>query len=550
MFKLLAIVLPLLALIGCARAPRCDRLLVGGIVHDGESARPLAIAVTNGRIAALVPAEEVGSRIPNAAEVVDLAGAHVYPGFTDAHGHLVGFGAALEEVDLTGTTSFSDVIERVRHTAAATPKGSWVRGRGWDQNLWPERTFPDHAALSAAVPDHPVLLGRIDGHAVLVNARAMAIAGVGTATPDPPGGRIVRSALGSPTGVLVDSAAKLVNAFVPADTDGDLERRVLAAGTALARLGITEIHNAGTSRQLLAVLRRLQAQRRLPLRVVVLLDGSDDALLAGELPHGVQVSPDGMLAVRGVKLFADGALGSRGAWLSAPYADDPANSGLRVERDARLREVIARTARARLAPCVHAIGDAAVHAVLDIFAAERQALAGLRPRIEHAQVVTPADVERFAELGVIASAQPVHCLSDMSWAPDRLGPDREAWAYRWRSLRNAGVVLAFGTDVPYDRPDPRLGLWAAVTRRPLEASGVPWQPQETLSFAAALTGATTAAAWAAGEELWRGRIAVSFAADFTVFDRDLGTGEAAILQARTVRTVVGGRDMFSEGLER
>ncbi|HQT94149.1 MAG TPA: amidohydrolase [Thermoanaerobaculaceae bacterium] len=534
----------------CGRAPRCDRLLTGGVVHLPGGTQRLEIAIADGRIVALVPPADAAPWRRAAAEVVDLHGAHVFPGWTESHGHLVGYGAALEEVDLDGAASLDEVVARVRQAAAKLPPGVWVLGRGWDQNLWPDKRFPINRSLSAAVADHPVLLGRVDGHAALANAAALTAAGITRATADPPGGRIVRDAAGEPTGVLLDAAAGLLDRVVPAPTAADLERRVRLACRHLAAFGITQIDDAGTAAPELAVLRAMHAAGTLPLRVYVMLDTHDDGFLDGELAAGPRVSRDGMLAVRAVKLFADGALGSRGALLSAPYSDDPSTRGIEVTSEARLADVVRRAARAGFQPCIHAIGDAAVTRVLDIYERELGARGDvLRPRVEHAQIVRPEDVPRFAQEGAIASVQPAHCIADMPWAPARLGPTRIAWAYRWRSLLAAGARLCLGSDVPVASPDPRLGMWAAVTRRTPE--GTPpggWNPAECLSPAEALTGYTSWAAFAAFEEDWRGRIAPGYAADLTVLDRDATAGDpAAILQAKVLRTVVAGRDVFVAG---
>jgi len=541
--------LVLLGVVACGRAPRCERLFVGGVVHTLAGARRLEIAVTGGRIVALVEPDNAASWRRAAAKVVDLAGAHVYPGFTESHGHLTSYGAALEQVDLRGAGSFAEVVARVKTAAATLPGGSWVIGRGWDQNLWPEKCFPTHAALSAAVPDHPALLRRVDGHAVITNSRGLALAGIGAATPDPNGGRIIRDQAGAPTGVLVDTAVELLDQALPAPSAADLERRIVLGTQHLAAFGICEIHDAGTTRAELEVLSRLQHDGRLPVRVYVMLDGGDDALLANQLASGPRVTRDGMLTVRAVKLFADGALGSRGALLSEPYDDEPSTRGLAVTAPARLAHVIREAAQAGFQPCVHAIGDAAVTRVLDIY--ERELGHGgrnLRPRIEHAQIVRPEDVPRFAALGVVASVQPTHCTSDMPWAPARLGERRIAWAYRWQSLLHAGAHLALGSDVPVESPDPRLGLWAAVTRRPPEGTpSAPWNPGEALSLTDAVAGYTSWAAYAGFEEDWRGDLAPTFAADLTVLDRDLAGKEAQILQAHVVRTVVGGRDVVVTG---
>jgi hypothetical protein len=535
----------------CSPVPRADRLLVGGVVHTPRGAERASVAVAEGQILAVVAAPREGAWRRAAREVVDLAGAHVYPGFTESHGHLVGLGAALEQVDLRGATSYEELIVRVQAAAAQLPAGSWVEGRGWDQNLWPGGGFPHHGALSEAVPAHPVLLRRVDGHAALTNRLGLELAGITAATPDPPGGRLLRDAGGEPTGVLVDGAVALVAQHIPGPTEADLERRVLRAARVLAELGFTSFHDAGTDGETLQVLRRLQQAGRLPIRVYCMLDGADPGLLAAELPHGPWVSGDGHLAVRAVKLYADGALGSRGAWLSAPYSDEPGTRGLELLPRPQLEALVARIGGAGFQPCVHAIGDAAVTAVLDAFASRLNAagLVGLRPRVEHAQIVRPEDVPRFAQLGVIASVQPTHCTSDMPWAPLRLGEERTPWAYRWRSLRDAGAALCLGSDVPVENADPRHGLWAAVTRRTLE--GTPaggWNPGEALTLEEALRGYTEWAAYAAFEETWRGRIVPGFAADFTIFDRDLGAEPPGSLTvARVVRTVVAGRDVFVAG---
>ena len=549
MLRLLPLLLLATAITSAVAAPRCDRLLVGGTVHLPDGPQRLEVAVAEGRIVALVPPSEAKAWRAAAAEVVELAGAHVYPGLTEGHGHFVGYGAALEQVDLVGTASFAEVVTRVKAAADKLPAGSWVLGRGWDQNDWPDKALPAHAALTAAVPDRPALLRRVDGHAVLLNARALAEAGITVASPDPAGGRILRDASGAPTGVLVDAAADLVERVLPRPTAADIERRVLLAGRTLASFGLTSIHDAGTSRAELTVLRGLERDGRLPVRVYAILDGGDDELLAAEFGNGPWLSRGGMLAVRAVKLYADGALGSRGAALSAPYSDEPGSRGLDITTSARLADVIRRAAKAGFQPCVHAIGDAAVTRTLDIYEQVLGAGSTLRPRIEHAQIVRPEDVPRFAKLGVIAAVQPTHCTSDMPWAPRRLGAERTPWAYRWRSLLAAGARLELGSDVPVESPDPRLGMWAAVTRRPPEGTAEPgWNLPEALTRAEAIAGFTAWPAYAAFEEGWRGAIAPALAADFTIVDRSLGDGDpATILQARVLRTIVAGRDAFVAG---
>lgn len=531
-----------------ATAGAGERLFVGGIVHGPRGAVPAAVLVRAGRIIATGPREKLhpGPKV----QVIDLHGAHVLAGFCDAHLHLTGYGRALEEVDLRGATSWQEVVRRARRAAADLPPGAWLTGRGWDQNLWPGKGFPDRHDLDAAFPARPVLLRRIDGHAAIANAVALRAAGIGRTTPDPKGGRILRRPDGEPTGVLVDMAIDLASAAVPKPGDATVERWILRSAKALLADGFVQVHDAGTTAQELRVLRRLDAAGRLPIRVYVLLDGSDDSLLARELRRPPGWHGPAMLRVGGVKLYADGALGSRGALLGSEYADDPGNRGLAVTPTGRLREVIGRASAAGYQVGVHAIGDEAVHRVLDLYAELGAATCRrLRHRIEHSQIVRPGDVTRYARLGIVASIQPTHCTSDMPWAPARLGPARIPWAYRWRSFLEAGVVLAGGSDAPVEDPDPRRGLYAAVTRQ--RPDGTPpggWNPPERLTAAEALDLFTTGAAWAGHCESWSGKVAPGYAADLTIVAGDpLTLPPRRLLDLRILRTVVGGIDRWVGG---
>lgn len=543
--------LVLLLLLGCTARPKVEKLYMNAFIHTPEGVVFGGVAVNNGQIVGIFPQAQVDSRI--ASEVINLQKAHVFPGFTESHGHLLGYGKALLSVDLTGVATYQKLVERVVERAAVVPKGQWITGRGWDQNLWPEKQFPHHQQLSREVPQHPVLLRRVDGHAALVNALALEFAGITKTTADPPGGKILRDSLGQPTGVLIDRAVELVERVVPPPSPQELREQIQQAQLALVRFGITEIHDAGVGAEDLEVLRDMARHGELMVRVYVMLDGSDPDLLQKEFSRGPEELPEnvpgGFLRVRAVKLYADGALGSRGALLSRPYSDAPDTRGLALTSKEKLAEVVRDAARAGFQPCIHAIGDAAVTEVLDLY---RQVLGErareLRPRVEHAQIVSPEDVPRFADVGVIASVQPTHCTSDMPWAPARLGEDRIPWAYRWRSLLEAGGKLCLGSDVPVESPDPRLGLWAAVTRQ--LPSGYPaggWNPEEALTLTQAVAGYTEWAAWAAFEEGKRGKIATGFLADFTIFDRDVSAAKEAILPAKVVRTVVAGRDVYVAG---
>ena len=534
----------------CSQAPPCDRLLRGATVHLPDGARPLDVAIEGGRIVALVPPGESGAWRRRAREVVDLTGAHVYPGFTEDHAHLTGLGAALEQVDLKGAASFEEVVARVKAAAAKLPAGSWVAGRGWDQNLWPDKAFPHHAALSAAVPEHPVALRRVDGHAVLTNARGLALAGITRATVDPPGGRILRDASGEPTGVLVDGAEALLDRVVPDPTTADIERRILAAGRHLASLGVTEIHDAGTSRDELAVLRRLQQEGRLGVRVWVMLDGGDDELLRSELEVGPSVTTDGMLSVKGVKLYADGALGSRGAWLGAPYSDEPGTRGLEVTSRERLLAVVRQAAKAGFV-AVHPRHrrrrrDAGAGRLRrgpgrpPGAAAPHRARADRRPRRRAAL--------RAARRHRRGAAHPLHLRHAVGTAAARAGAHGVGVPLAFPAGRRRPPVARLRRTHRERRPAARDVGGGDASHRRRGSRRRAGTPPRRCPVEEAIAGYTAWAAYAAGEEGWRGTIAPAFAADLTVLDRALeGDDPAAILQAKVVRTVVAGRDMFVAG---
>jgi hypothetical protein len=464
-----------------------ELILTGARVWTMDPARPYAEAVAwrGNRIVAVGSEAEARAAAPR-AEVLRVEGGLVVPGLTDAHGHLESLGRALTTVDLVGTRSYDEVVARVREAAARAAPGAWVRGRGWDQNDWESKEFPHHAALSAAAPDRPVYLTRIDGHAVLVNARAMELAGVSAATLDPAGGRVLRGTDGKPTGVLIDNAVDLVKP--PEPTREERQALLRAAFQRCVSVGLTGVHDAGMEAETLEALRALDA----PVRVYAML-------LAGE-DLSAPPREDGA-----VKIYADGALGSRGAWLFEDYSDDAGNRGLQLVNGVKLRAQVEHAARSGRQVAVHAIGDRANAEALDAFLAAPVPLR--RPRIEHAQVVRREDVEKFTRAGAVASMQPMHAASDMPWAPARLGPERIRGAYAWRWFLEAGVPLAFGSDFPVESPDPRLGIHAAMTAR----------PEHALSAEEAVRAFTSGAAYARFAEDRLGRVAPGYLADFTVF---------------------------------
>lgn len=502
-----------------------------------------AVLVSDGLIRAVGPADTIIAAHPQARVVA--TGGTILPGLTDAHAHLYGLGLALDIVDLSGTTSLDQVLWRVRDRAATAAAGEWLLGRGWDQNDWPLKQFPTAAALDAIVSDRPVWLKRIDGHAGLANAAAMRAAGVTAATPDPPGGRILRDAAGQPTGVFVDDAMDLVERVVPPVSFEQRKRRVLAGAERIASTGLTQIHDAGADGDTIRAIRELIDEKRFPIRVSVML-GDYEPLLREWFRRGPLVAYGDRLTVRAVKLYADGALGSRGAALLEPYSDDPGNRGLMIASQDHIRDVAQRGRDAGFQVNTHAIGDAGVRNVLDGYEA-----AGVRPqdrfRIEHLQVVAPSDFERLTKMGVIASMQPTHATSDMYWAEERLGPERVRGAYAWRTVLDAGGRLALGSDFPVEEVNPWLGIHAAVTRQ--DRKDWPeggWYPDQRLTLAEAIRGFTKDAAFAAFEETSRGTIEVGKLADLTIAEGDLFSTPANELDdVRVLYTVVGGDIVYT-----
>lgn len=515
-----------------------DLVLHGGriltMLEPEPDPAPTALAARGGVIVVVgSDAQALALRGPQ-TRVVDLRGAVALPGLVDAHCHLYGLGKALAEIDLVGVADAAAGARAVALAAAAQPQG-WLQGRGWDQNRWSDGAWPHRRLLDEAVPGRAVVLRRVDGHAAWVSGEALRLAGITAATADPPGGAILRDDAGDPTGVLIDNAVDLVLAVVPEPPAAEVRRRVLLAARTCLAAGLTAVHDAGVSWERVGLYRDLAASGDLGLRVWCMLDDQPATLAAG-LAAGCDAPSGDLVAVGGVKLYADGALGSRGALLLDDYADAPGQRGLQLTPTDHLRDVCRRAAAAGFQVCTHAIGDGANRLVLDLYA---EVLGGEAPsrrwRIEHAQIVDPADLPRFGRLGVIASVQPVHCTSDMDWADERLGPQRLAGAYAWRSLADGGAVLCFGTDFPVEAVDPLATLFAARTRT--HADGTPpggWQPHQRVDARAALRAATFGAAYAARCEARRGVLAPGYDADVTVLDGDPTADDPAALLARQV----------------
>jgi predicted amidohydrolase YtcJ len=520
-------------------------LLVVAPILTCDPARPRAeAALARGGVFVCVGSRAECERHARTGAVrVDAGGAT--PGLADAHGHVALLGRWRREVSCLGAAGEEECAARAAERARAVPAGSWIRGNGWDQNRWPGARFPSAETLTRALPRHPAALSRVDGHALWVNAAALAAAGIDVRTPDPPGGRILRDAAGRPSGVLLDAAQDLVAARVPPPGAAELEDALLLGLHEIVRLGITSVHDAGVPEDVLAVYRRLAADDRLPARVHAMLDGERPIPELRDAMARARGAPEvGRLAVRSVKLFADGALGSRGAALHEDYADEPGNRGLLLAEPEALAAKVRAAVEAGIQPAVHAIGDRAVTVVLDALEAVGRGadLRALRPRIEHLQIVLRRHLPGLVRVGVVASMQPAHVAGDGAWVGSRLGAgtDRLRGAYAWRTVLGAGIPLAFGSDFPVEDADPRAGLAAAETRAP--PGGAPFLPEERLGRDEALAAFTRGAAYAAFAEERRGMVREGMDADLTLFARDVATGPAEDLRAVPVtHTIVGGR---------
>ena len=530
-----------------------DLILQHGVFYPVQPAGRVegSLAVRGGRIVYLGPDAGAAPFKGPKTRVIDLAGRVVTPGLIDAHSHLAGLGQALAAVDLTAAPTYDEVVRRVKEAAAKVPKGTWVGGRGWDQNLWPEKDFPTHDKLSAAVPDHPVWLTRVDGHAALVNAKAMEIVGLGADIQDPSGGRFLRDAEGRPTGVMIDNAMDVVGSKLPAATVQDKERELRNASRHCLELGLTTVTDMGVGPVEIAAYTNLLHGGELPIRSALFL-GDNQQLLASWFERGPLVDPSSRLLIRGVKLYADGALGSRGAALLEPYSDDANNLGLMVAAGSHLEDVSRRAAQAGFQVGIHAIGDRGSLVAIDAMEKAVADRPDARFRLEHTQVTRVQDLQRMAKLGIVASMQPTHATSDMPWADERIGEGRLERAYAWRKVLDFGGRLALGSDFPVESADPRLGLYAAVTRQDL--SGQPaggWLPGEKLTREEALRGFTLDAAWSLFLDKEVGSLEVGKRADLVVFSRDIMTvPEAEIPKVEIDYTLVDGKIEHERGKRR
>lgn len=526
-------------------AADADIVITGTVVTmDPEQPVAQAVAVRNGRVVHVGTRDDALAMRGVSTRYIDAGEGVILPGLVDAHGHLRNLGRSLATVRLGGTRSREECAAAVREAQKHTPTGRWIRGRGWDQNDWEVQEFPNWRDLDGTEAN-PVYLRRVDGHAAWVNATALELAGITRDTPDPPGGRIVRDAGGSPTGVLIDNATDLVNRIIPVPGQDELDGWMRAAIEHCSALGLTGVHDAGIDTAMHASLLRLAGRGQLDLRVYGMMSiEASDTTVEARIAAGPVTQADGLFTMRAIKLYADGALGSRGAALIQPYSDDPGNRGLMLTTEERIEQLTRLALAHGFQVCVHAIGDRGNRVVLDVF--ERVLTGGPRDhrfRIEHAQVLSMQDIARFHRLGVIPSMQPTHCTSDMYWAEQRLGPERVLGAYAWRSLLDDGNVIPMGSDFPVESANPIWGLYAAVTRQDHEgwpAGG--WYARQRVGLEEAVRGFTAWAAFASFREDRLGMLREGYIADVTVLDRDIfarPVGE--LLETSATHTIVAGR---------
>jgi predicted amidohydrolase YtcJ len=517
---------------------------ITGYTSTDDGMREFSVLVfgADGRIVATGD-EDLLAGIPE-DERIDGDGLFILPGLTDAHAHVYSQGFLGVSLNLLGAPSVEDAAQSIREFAAQRRTG-WILGRGWNQVLWPVKEFPTAADIDAVVDDRPVWLRRIDGHAAWANSKALEIAGIDADTPDPVGGKIIRDANGDATGVLVDTAMELVEKHIPVPTRSEMRETYDVAVDSLLALGLTGVHDAGISKTEAEVYMSMADDGELGMRIYAML--SDTGANLDAFPEPIRAYGNDHLDIAAVKIYADGALGSRGAAMIEPYHDDPENRGLPFHTQQQLDGFVQKANRKGFQVGVHAIGDLGNDMVLDAFErAQGGKPSPLRNRVEHAQIIALEDIPRFSELGVIASMQPVHATSDMNMAEDRVGPDRILGGYAWRRLLDSGAVIASGSDFPVELPNPFLGLYAAVTRQ--DRAGMPengWYADQAMTRAEALHSYTLAAAYAAHQEDRLGSLERGKWADFIVVDRDYFEIPASeIDEIRVLQTWVGGKLVY------
>jgi predicted amidohydrolase YtcJ len=542
-----------LFIVGMARAEDVDFLLTNGNVYTVTEKQPKAeaVAVKANRIVFVGSTDE--AKKFHAAKIVDLHGLTVLPGFTDSHCHIFGIGEREMRLNLEGTNSLEDFLARVRERVDETGSGKWTKGRGWIETFWKPPQFPTRQDLDKIAPNNPVFLTRADGHASVVNSAALKIARIDKNTPDPFGGQILKTN-GEPNGMLLDNAQDLVAKNIPKPSEAERDEALLRGIDREIKLGWCEIQNAGSHKEDVDLIRKACETGKIRIRFVNAVYGPGEDT-QNFLREGPTINAfDHHFTQRTIKVMFDGALGSRGAALLKPYHDAPETSGFLTQKPEDLRPMFEEALRRGIQVETHALGDRANRLILDLYAqafkavpADERKIREPRWRIEHAQIVDPDDIPRFAKLGVIPSMQPSHAISDLFFAPARLGMDRLVGAYAWQSFLKSGCIIAGGSDAPVERGEPMIEFYAAVARKSIKGeSGEGWHPEQAVSREDALKMFTIWPAYAAFEEKDKGSVEVGKLADFTVLSRDImKIPEAEILETQNEMTVIGGEIIYS-----
>lgn len=512
-----------------------------------------AMAINNGIIVGVGSAEEIAGKF-KADTVIDLRGKPVYPGFIDSHAHFEALGVMMMNLNVEGMRTPEEVAHAVAEAVAKRPQGAWIRGRGWDQNLWSRKEFPSHEILDRAAPHNSVMLARRDGHAVWVNSAVLALAHIQQSTKDPPGGKVIRDRQGNPTGVLVDNAMQMLSSFLPPPTREERKEAIRTSLNECLKLGLTQIHDMGVDDELINIYREMMKGGGFPLRVYAAIDGTGETWRRLRTSGPEKGNADDRLTVRALKVYMDGALGSRGAALLQPYTDEAGERGLTLMSSDSLRKLAGECIEKGFQLCVHAIGDRANDIVLkaygNAFDSTRTNGNDVRFRIEHAQVLDPGDVPRFHALGIIPVMQASQCTSDMLWVENRLGA-RTSHAYLWRSLIDDGNIVPGGSDFPVESPNPLLGFYAAITRQ--TTSGDPrggWHPEQCMTREEALKSYTIWGSYAAFEEDVKGSLEVGKWADLVVLSDDIMSVDVQRIPEISVeRTMIGGSFVFEAANE-